>query len=406
MWSLGCVTVVLLTGGSPFISPKTNQYCQQLAQECNLQQLECVAEWQFVGKRPKDFVRRLLVLDEEQRMAPSDAKRHCWFSNDSHRLDFEAVYHRAIQHWRPRTLKTPVIDVIDAQHLMEPSMLQTGDLGHRSSRRKTPIPIDPPYKPYPRRMSLLLLSKRRPFLSGVMSEEVRTAIREKWSPEKMRGGAPDPEEGKVPTLAPDGLPQRSETRNDQALMDKSEGSERFAPTTNPATAEDRAPRCGDDATVLDEVNSSLGSEDVAAKKSPGLAMHNAGEEPKESAGEESLNVECDRQKPFTSILSSREDPNFLPATHAKPFTYMAAEVSEGRSGLTKLQRPLRSLNMRFKQTSKSKRRRGSIYDIDSDEESEQAHCGLSTFRVRPEAGSVRTGTVWKKARTSMHEREH
>ncbi|KAF7513282.1 hypothetical protein GJ744_009703 [Endocarpon pusillum] len=401
MWSLGCVTVVLLTGGSPFINPKTNQYCQQLAQECSLQQLECVTEWQFVGKRPKDFVRRLLVLDEEQRMTPSDAKRHCWFSNDSHRLDFEAVYQRAIQHWRPRTLKPPVIDMINVHHSTEQSVLQKSDLGQRISCRKTPVPVDPPYKPYPRRMNFLLLSKRRPVLSGVMSEEVRIAIAEKWSPGKMRGRAPDPEEDKVSALVPCGLSQCSETRNDQALTDKSEGSEGFAHTTNPATAEAPAPHCGDDATVLDEVTFNQGSEDVAAKSPPGLAMHDAGEKPKPS-----LNVKGGGQNPFTSTLSIREDLNFLPANHTKPFTYQAAEASKGESSLTKLQRPLRSLNMRFKQTSKSKRRRGSIYDIDSDDESEQAHCGLSTFRANPEGGSVRIGTVWKKARTSMHEREH
>lgn len=400
MWSLGCITVVLLTGGSPFINPKTNQYCQQLAQECSLQQLECVTEWQLVGKRPKDFVRRLLVLDEEQRMTPSDAKRHCWFSNDFHRMDFEAVYQRAIQHWRPRILKPPVIDMIDVHHSAEQSMLQKGDLGQRISRKKTPVPIDPPYKPYPRRMSFLLLSKRRPFLSGVMSEEVRTAIREKWSPEKMRGRAPDPEEDKVPALVPDGLSQCSETRNDQTLIDRSEGSEGFAPTMNPATAEDRAPYCGDDATVLDEITFNRDSEEVAAKEPPGSAVHIAGEQPKVS-----LNVKGGRPQPFTSTLSLREDSNFLPANHTKPSTLRAAEASEGKSGLTKLQRPLRSVNMRFKQTSKSKKRRGSIYDIDSDDESEQAHCSLSTFRLKPEGGSVRTGTVSKKARTSMHERE-
>lgn len=401
MWSLGCLTVVLLTGGSPFVNPETNQYCQKLAHECNLQQLECVVEWQFIGKRPKDFVRQLLLLDEEQRMGPGDAKRHCWFSNDFHRLDFEAVYNRATKHWRPRMLKTPVIDLINAHDLMEVSMQQKSEFGQRSSRRRTHVPIDPPYKPYPRRMSFLLRSKQRPSRSGVMSDEVRIAIRESWSTEKMRDRAQGPEEETVPILVPDGLPQRSQTRNNPASIEKSNGDERIAPTTNPGTAEGEAPRCGDDTIVLGEVDFNQRSEDVAVPRSTDLALQNADEELRKIAGEKSLNVRASRQKPFTSALSSCEDPDFLAFTHAKPFAYKATEVSGRKSGVTKLRRPLRGLNMKFKQTSNSKRRRGSIYDIESDEETELAHCRLSMSTLNPDSESVRTGTAWKKARTSV-----
>ncbi len=339
------------------MNPITNQYCQKLAQECNLQQLECVAEWQPIGERPKDFVRRLLVLDEEQRMGPGDAKRHCWFSNDFHMFDFEAVYHRAIRHWRPRTLTAPVIDMINTHDLMELSMQQKSHLGQRSSRRRTPVPVDPPYKPYPRRMSFLLLSKRRPFLSGVMSDEVRTAIREKWLPEKMRGRAPGPEEDIVPISVSDRSPQGSKARNDPALTDKPRGGECIAPTSNPGMAEYRTPHCYNDTTVFGQVDFNHGSDDVAGEKSPDLVMPNAGEEPKGRAEEKSLNEKVERQRPFTSTLSSTEDPNFLAATRTKPFTYRAAEVSERKSGWPKLQRPLRSLNRRCRQTPNSKRRR-------------------------------------------------
>jgi serine/threonine protein kinase len=186
MWSLGCVTVVLLTGGSPFVDPKTNQYSQKLAQECNLQQLEKVPEWKLVGKRPKDFVERLLVLDEEHRMTARDAQGHLWFSNEFHRLDFQEVYNRAIRYWRPRTLKSPVIELVDAEVLKELPMMQNSDLiPKRNNRSRSPLPIDPPYKPYPRKFSLSLLPKRRPTTSWNMSEEARSAIAEKWSYEKM-----------------------------------------------------------------------------------------------------------------------------------------------------------------------------------------------------------------------------
>ena len=184
------------------MSPKTNRYCQKLAEECDLQQLDQVAEWLLVGKRPKDFVKRLLVLDEEQRLTASDAKKHRWFSNDFHRVDFEELYYRATKHWKPRTLRTLVIEVLDEDFLREQPVLQKNDLEQRNVRKRGSAPADPPYKPYPHRMSLSLLPRRRARLSGIMSDEVRMAIRENWSPEKMRVQAPGADE-KVAALIPD-----------------------------------------------------------------------------------------------------------------------------------------------------------------------------------------------------------
>lgn len=188
---------------SPFVSQRTNRYCQKLAQRCDLQQLENVAEWHLVGRRPKDFIKQLLVLDEEQRMSANDAKKHCWFSNDFHRLDFEEVYDRAIKHWRPRTLKTPVVQMMGVEQSKKLPTLQKSDLGQRNSRKRSLAPIDPPYKPYPRRMSLSLLPKRRSTLSVTMSDEIRTAIREKWSPEWMRGQVSSAGGDTGPALIPD-----------------------------------------------------------------------------------------------------------------------------------------------------------------------------------------------------------
>lgn len=184
--------------------PKTHQYCQKLAQECDLQQLENDPEWKLVGKRPKDFVRRLLVLHEERRMTAKDAKQHSWFSNDFHRVDFETVYCRATRHWKPRPLKTPVLEVIDADQVKELPTLQKIELaGQGNDRRRSPVPVDPPYRPYPRKMSSFLLPKRRPGASFIMSDEVRTAIQEKWSLEKMKRQISEVAIDEVPALIPD-----------------------------------------------------------------------------------------------------------------------------------------------------------------------------------------------------------
>ncbi|KAI5295906.1 hypothetical protein KEM52_006529 [Ascosphaera acerosa] len=102
IWSLGCLTTVLLTGGSPFLDPSTQQYSPELAAAGNLVALEGDPDWHATGRRAKDFVRRCLVPDEQRRMNASEALRHPWFSNKTHRRMFERVYQHAIAGWRPR----------------------------------------------------------------------------------------------------------------------------------------------------------------------------------------------------------------------------------------------------------------------------------------------------------------
>ncbi|GAD97402.1 serine/threonine protein kinase, putative [Paecilomyces variotii No. 5] len=109
LWSLGCITAVLLTGGSPFMDPDTGLYSEELAQECNLERLEADEKWINVGERPKDFVHRLLVLDENSRMDVKQALRHCWFTNPSHKEEFDLLYKRAVKGWNPRPSNKPIL---------------------------------------------------------------------------------------------------------------------------------------------------------------------------------------------------------------------------------------------------------------------------------------------------------
>lgn len=102
MWSLGCLTGVLLTGFSPFFDPHTNQFSQTLARKSCIYQSETEPEWLRLGDRPKDFVRRLLVARAETRMTAKKALTHEWFNNKAHKREFEAVYGRALKSWRPR----------------------------------------------------------------------------------------------------------------------------------------------------------------------------------------------------------------------------------------------------------------------------------------------------------------
>lgn len=158
LWSLGCVTVVLLTGGSPFTDPITKVYSQKLAHECDLKTLSLDEDWIKVGDRPKDFVRGLLILNEEERMTAKQALTHEWFTNESHKEEFEKVYKRAVKDWTPRASKGSIIAEIN-------------DIGPMRKRSPRPIlsqrkqtPVEFPYKPFPHNMSRILYPRPSPKL--------------------------------------------------------------------------------------------------------------------------------------------------------------------------------------------------------------------------------------------------
>ncbi|KAI5290493.1 hypothetical protein KEM54_001383 [Ascosphaera aggregata] len=121
IWSLGCLTTVLLTGGSPFLDPNTMQYNPELAATGNIAALEDDPDWLTVGLRAKDFVRRCLELNEESRMNANEALSHSWFANKAHKGEFERVYRRAVAGWRPRhRAGKAIMYIIDACGNMRP----------------------------------------------------------------------------------------------------------------------------------------------------------------------------------------------------------------------------------------------------------------------------------------------
>ena len=183
LWSVGCVSVVLLTGGLAFADPTTNLYSEKLARECNLTFLEESIDWLQVRRRPKDFVERLLVLDEAKRPTAAEALKHPWFSNEMHRSDFEDLYQRTIKHWVPRPSILPTIEFQDPtyKYLLNRSQ-DTVDFGQRFHQRHK-NPVDPPYKPFPRNMHLNIWPKRD--AKRRLSAEVLEAI-ENSAPDSLR----------------------------------------------------------------------------------------------------------------------------------------------------------------------------------------------------------------------------
>ncbi|KIW97292.1 uncharacterized protein Z519_02684 [Cladophialophora bantiana CBS 173.52] len=181
MWAVGCVSVVLLTGGLAFSDPLTNTYSEQLARDCNLQFLRGSKEWRAVRQRPREFVENLLVLEEDARMTAEEALDHSWFSNETHKNDFEDLYQRTIRYWQPRTPKSQAVEFQDKGSFR--NMVRSLGLRYsakRSSNRKSHSPIEPPYKPFPKNRHHELSPKRDP--TKRPSEEVLSAV-EKWSPQ-------------------------------------------------------------------------------------------------------------------------------------------------------------------------------------------------------------------------------
>ncbi|KAA8641836.1 FHA domain-containing serine/threonine-protein kinase [Aspergillus tanneri] len=129
LWSLGCVTAVLLTGEIPFKDAFATSPID-ISRTQGIDQLEANLKWNNAGKRAADFVRRLLVFDETERMNVKQALHHSWFSNSAHRNEFEALYKRSIGNWKPRVRKETLI--VNIRDLITASKERENSKSHSS----------------------------------------------------------------------------------------------------------------------------------------------------------------------------------------------------------------------------------------------------------------------------------
>jgi serine/threonine protein kinase len=119
MWSIGSITAAVLTGDVLFTDRTHPDYYENpqsvivgLAAICDLSILDeqYHPTWSAIGDRPKDFIKNLLVLEEEKRMTASEALVHPWFSSFAE--DFEDLYKRSIVDWKPRKKDLRLVEVI------------------------------------------------------------------------------------------------------------------------------------------------------------------------------------------------------------------------------------------------------------------------------------------------------
>jgi serine/threonine protein kinase len=183
MWSLGCIAAILLTGASAFTDPVTRTFSETLAREANLDALHTSREWLAVRERPKDFVDKLLLLEEHKRMTAQQALKHEWFSNDFHRADFEELYKRTIKHWVARPARTDLIKFMGAGRLRRiaesEGVLEGKRAGSFSGATKAGKAIEAHMQPFPRQMHTALWPPKRPH-PGYISPTTKAVIQESW----------------------------------------------------------------------------------------------------------------------------------------------------------------------------------------------------------------------------------
>jgi len=83
MWSIGCIIFLLLAGNLPFMGRSQKELFRKIVSG----KYEFAAEdWANVSEDAKDLVRRLLVLNPDERMTANEAVRHKWLCDSRHHL--------------------------------------------------------------------------------------------------------------------------------------------------------------------------------------------------------------------------------------------------------------------------------------------------------------------------------
>lgn len=79
MWSIGVLTYILLSGLSPFGGENDDETLEHV-KTCDWS-MDDVA-FNTVSSNAKDFIKKLLVMNSDQRMQVSDALEHPWLTRE------------------------------------------------------------------------------------------------------------------------------------------------------------------------------------------------------------------------------------------------------------------------------------------------------------------------------------
>jgi len=122
MWSVGIITAVLLAGTSFDIEKMwkkkhPGREIMKYAALSSFHRIETDRDWKRIGKRPKDFIRKLVTV-EANRITADQALKHSWFTNSHHTELFDVLYERAVlDKWKPRPVLEPITVELDRTDL-------------------------------------------------------------------------------------------------------------------------------------------------------------------------------------------------------------------------------------------------------------------------------------------------
>lgn len=127
LWSIGCVSALMLTGSLAFNHRDGDQDIGQVnSRSISAYDLTQIDQgnhsWEEVPKRARKFVTSLLVLQEDKRSTAKKALEHSWFTNDICSPGYDAVYEKSIRDWKPgATHKEDIVVNIDTSDIVVPT---------------------------------------------------------------------------------------------------------------------------------------------------------------------------------------------------------------------------------------------------------------------------------------------
>jgi serine/threonine protein kinase len=127
LWSVGCVSALMLTGSLAFNHRDGDQDIGQINSRSvsayDLTQIDQGKHsWEGVPDRARKFVRSLLALQEDKRSTAKQALKHPWFTNEICAPGYDAVYEKSIRDWKPSTTrKEDIVVNIDTSDIVMPT---------------------------------------------------------------------------------------------------------------------------------------------------------------------------------------------------------------------------------------------------------------------------------------------
>jgi len=108
MWSVGAVTTALFLGRSYFMDPEDSAFQRHQTEailnaiaKCNMDDLDHNPIWQEASQNARNFIKKVLVLDEVVRLKVRQALQQKWFVEEDHKEFLQKRYQQAIRGWIP-----------------------------------------------------------------------------------------------------------------------------------------------------------------------------------------------------------------------------------------------------------------------------------------------------------------